>query len=134
MPESLVLLEATAKLFGDNLVRRPNKDKDKRVKIRNAIYTMVVIVTSYLVCNTLHLILNILERMNALILQHATDERRSSTFYIIFSDTVSFLYMFSSAIRVGIYVKCNPQVRDDIIMFLCGRCYANRKKECAVKV
>uniref|UniRef100_A0A914W8Q8 G-protein coupled receptors family 1 profile domain-containing protein n=1 Tax=Plectus sambesii TaxID=2011161 RepID=A0A914W8Q8_9BILA len=126
VPENFILLEVTTKLLSDKNGRRQNKDKDRRVKVRNAIYTMVAIVSTYLVCNTLHLILNVLERMNAIILQHETDARRSSTFYIIFSDTVSFLYMFSSAIRVGIYAKCNPQVRDDIVMFFCS---LQRKKK-----
>lgn len=28
---------------------------------------------------------------------------------------VSFVYMFTSAIRIAIYYKCNPTIRNDIV-------------------
>lgn len=46
----------------------------------------------------------------------------SSTFHTFFSDLVSFVYMFTSAIRIVIYYLCNPKIRGDLIDF-----FANRK-------
>ncbi|KAI1705502.1 hypothetical protein Ddc_15717 [Ditylenchus destructor] len=82
--------------------------------VKSAIYTMVCIVASYLVSNTLHLILTILERSNSDLLKHPTDPNLASTFHTAFSDIVSFVYMFTSAMRVLIYYLCNPTIRGDI--------------------
>ncbi len=84
------------------------------VAVRNAIYTMVAIVASYLVSNSLHLILTILERSDSALLKNPTDPTISSSFHTAFSDTVSCVYMFTSAIRICIYAKCNPVVRADL--------------------
>uniref|UniRef100_A0A915D1W4 G-protein coupled receptors family 1 profile domain-containing protein n=1 Tax=Ditylenchus dipsaci TaxID=166011 RepID=A0A915D1W4_9BILA len=82
--------------------------------VKSAIYTMVCIVASYLLSNTLHLILTVLERSNSDLLKHPTDPNLASTFHTIFSDMVSFVYMFTSAMRCVIYYVCNPTIRGDI--------------------
>ncbi|VDO34820.1 unnamed protein product [Onchocerca flexuosa] len=95
--------------------------------VRDAICTMLAIVTSYLISNSLHLILTVLERSNISILRNPDDPMMASTFHTVFSDTVSFVYMFTSAIRILIYYMCNPAVRLHLREFL--RCYhRNRKK------
>ncbi|VDK69385.1 unnamed protein product [Onchocerca ochengi] len=95
--------------------------------VRDAICTMLAIVTSYLISNSLHLILTILERSNISILRDPDDPMMASTFHTVFSDTVSFVYMFTSAIRILIHYMCNPAVRLHLQEFL--RCYhRNRKK------
>ncbi|KAF1765586.1 hypothetical protein GCK72_005538 [Caenorhabditis remanei] len=88
--------------------------RSKRSQLRNAIYTMLAIVTSYLVCNGVHLFLTILERFDPSYLYDSVDSSQSSTFYIVLSDTVSICYMISSAIRILIYAKCNPKLRQEI--------------------
>uniref|UniRef100_A0A8R1I202 Eukaryotic translation initiation factor 2A n=1 Tax=Caenorhabditis japonica TaxID=281687 RepID=A0A8R1I202_CAEJA len=88
--------------------------RSKRSQLRNAIYTMLAIVTSYLVCNGVHLFLTILERFDPSYLYDSVDSSQSSTFYIVLSDTVSICYMISSAIRIFIYAKCNPKLRQEI--------------------
>uniref|UniRef100_A0A0R3RYB5 G_PROTEIN_RECEP_F1_2 domain-containing protein n=1 Tax=Elaeophora elaphi TaxID=1147741 RepID=A0A0R3RYB5_9BILA len=97
-----------------------------RTPVRDAIYTMFAIVTSYLISNSLHLILTILERWQISILRDPDDPMMASTFHTVFSDTVSFVYMFTSAIRIIIYT-CNPAIRMHLKEFLscnnhrCGR-------------
>ncbi|PIO75813.1 hypothetical protein TELCIR_02138 [Teladorsagia circumcincta] len=76
--------------------------------IRNAVHTMVAIVSTYLVSNSLHLMLTLLEFGNASILFEENDSFQASTLYTTLGDLVSVLYMTSSAIRILIYAKCNP--------------------------
>uniref|UniRef100_A0A0M3J1X6 G_PROTEIN_RECEP_F1_2 domain-containing protein n=1 Tax=Anisakis simplex TaxID=6269 RepID=A0A0M3J1X6_ANISI len=93
--------------------------------IRNAVCTMLAIVFSYLICNSLHLGLTILERTQSSILITEEDETLASPFYTIFGDTVSILYMFTSSIRISIYAKFNPRMRRHIIAVfveLCTKC------------
>lgn len=79
---------------------------------------MLAIVTSYLVCNGVHLFLTILERFDPSYLYDSVDVSQSSTFYIVLSDTVSICYMISSAIRIFIYAKCNPKLRQEIADYI----------------
>ncbi|CAI2354909.1 unnamed protein product [Caenorhabditis sp. 36 PRJEB53466] len=90
--------------------------------VRSAVFTMAAIVTSYLISNVLHLILTVLERSGHEILKSDEDPQLSSTFHTYFSDLVSLVYMFTSAIRIVIYYMCNPKIRGDLIDF-----FANRK-------
>ncbi|WKY13559.1 hypothetical protein Q1695_004419 [Nippostrongylus brasiliensis] len=78
--------------------------------IKHALYTMVAIVSTYLVSNSLHLLLTLLEFSNASILFEENDSFAASTLYTTLGDLVSVLYMTSSAIRIFIYAKCNPTV------------------------
>jgi hypothetical protein len=75
---------------------------------------MLAIVTSYLISNCLHLILTILEHMQSKLLHNEFDSRRASTFYTMFGDSISFIYMVTSAIRIYIYILCNWRIRRDI--------------------
>uniref|UniRef100_A0A1I7YX90 G_PROTEIN_RECEP_F1_2 domain-containing protein n=1 Tax=Steinernema glaseri TaxID=37863 RepID=A0A1I7YX90_9BILA len=78
--------------------------------VRNAVYTMLVIVSSYLVCNSLHMILTVLEKFDSDLLKTEDDPTKASIFYTVFGDTISCLYMFTSAIRIVIYCTCNPTI------------------------
>ncbi|VDL84013.1 unnamed protein product [Nippostrongylus brasiliensis] len=91
--------------------------KSVSASVRSAIMTMVAIVASYLISNTLHLILTVMERSDHPILKDPNDPLLSSTFHTFFSDAVSFVYMFTSAIRLLIYFVCNPVIRNDIRNF-----------------
>lgn len=108
----------------------------------SAIYTMVSIVASYLICNTLHLILTVLERYvksflyythnkpirkrsllflssDSDLLKDPNDPGLASTFHTRFSDIVSFVYMFTSAMRLLIHYFCNSTIRSDINGYFC---------------
>ncbi|KAL6741046.1 hypothetical protein Aduo_014342 [Ancylostoma duodenale] len=91
--------------------------KSVTASVRSAIMTMVAIVASYLISNTLHLILTVMERSDHPLLRDPEDPLLSSTFHTFFSDSVSFVYMFTSAIRLLIYFGCNPVIRADILNF-----------------
>nr|CDJ81128.1 Protein FRPR-7 [Haemonchus contortus] len=91
--------------------------KSVSASVRSAIMTMVAIVASYLISNTLHLILTVMERSDHPILHDTEDPLLSSTFHTFFSDMVSFTYMFTSAIRLLIYFICNATIRADILKF-----------------
>ncbi|CEF63723.1 G protein-coupled receptor, rhodopsin-like family and GPCR, rhodopsin-like, 7TM domain-containing protein [Strongyloides ratti] len=84
-------------------------------KIENAVYSTLAICFSYLICNGAHLILTILERTNSTLLIDKDDETKASLFYTTFGDAVSFMYMFTSAIRFVIYYKYNNDIKDEII-------------------
>uniref|UniRef100_A0A914VK09 G-protein coupled receptors family 1 profile domain-containing protein n=1 Tax=Plectus sambesii TaxID=2011161 RepID=A0A914VK09_9BILA len=81
----------------------------RRAKVREATNTMLAIVTVYLMCNTPHFILTLLEQFNSTVLR---DENGASTqFYMAMSDLVSVLFMISSFVRIFVYLKCNQEVR-----------------------
>ncbi|KAI6189399.1 G-PROTEIN-RECEP-F1-2 domain-containing protein [Aphelenchoides bicaudatus] len=86
--------------------------------VKAAVYTMLGIVTSYLVSNSLHLFLTILERSKAAILVDPNDPNLASAFHTAFSDIVSFVYMLTSAMRLLIYMLCNPAIRQSVFEML----------------
>ncbi|VDK38916.1 unnamed protein product [Gongylonema pulchrum] len=99
--------------------------------VRDAIYTTLAIVTtgsSLLFCVSDSHLLLLKSRVKAFIsltdivpraicgsktslLRDPDDPMMASTFHTVFSDTVSFVYMFTSAIRIIIYYICNPAIR-----------------------
>uniref|UniRef100_A0A914RPL0 G-protein coupled receptors family 1 profile domain-containing protein n=1 Tax=Parascaris equorum TaxID=6256 RepID=A0A914RPL0_PAREQ len=101
----------------------------RRKQLRCAVYTMVAIVCTHLVSNSLHLLLTALERSGTKILVDDYDPNVSSSFYIAFSDTVSFCYMFTSAIRIVIYALCNPTLGRQIVDFLKGKTHSTMKQD-----
>ncbi|CAI4221056.1 unnamed protein product [Auanema sp. JU1783] len=119
MSENYVLLEVATEVMKESLIHRSSRDKQSQ--LRNAIYTMLAIVMSYLVCNGVHLFLTVLERFDSSILYDSDDPNQSSNFYIALSDTVSICYMVSSAARLIIYCKCNPKLRKEIRQYLTER-------------
>ncbi|KAF8384472.1 hypothetical protein PRIPAC_73614, partial [Pristionchus pacificus] len=93
-------------------------------QVRSAILTMVAIVTSYLLCNSLQLILTVLEKSGSELLNDAENPEQSSLFHTSFGDIVSFLYTFTSAFRLFIYAICNNEIRRDLRAML-GECPAD---------
>ncbi|TKR86946.1 hypothetical protein L596_011438 [Steinernema carpocapsae] len=108
-PESEENLPTAALVHKNSTVR-----SQMSTSLKSAIYTMVAIVTSYIFSNSLHLCLTVLERSDSTLLKHPTDPNLASTFHTTFSDLVSFVYMFTSAIRILIYYKCNQAIRGDL--------------------
>ncbi|UMM36329.1 hypothetical protein L5515_008536 [Caenorhabditis briggsae] len=136
MALNLVIVNKLAKLDAQQCPTKEIKDsptKRKRSRIlsslrigkiqitstvRNAIYTMVAIVTTYLISNSLHILLTLLEVTKASILVDEHDPYKASNLYTLLGDAVSLLYMISSAIRVLIYTYCNPAIRHQLFSFL----------------
>ncbi|VDO61664.1 unnamed protein product [Heligmosomoides polygyrus] len=121
LPENFVLLEVASEVMRETLVKRCSRSKSSQ--LRNAIYTMLAIVMSYLVCNGVHIFLTFLERTDEVfsLLYDSDDPNQSSNFYIALSDTVSICYMVSSAVRILIYAKCNTKLRQEISDYLRDR-------------
>ncbi|KAK6042136.1 hypothetical protein COOONC_20359 [Cooperia oncophora] len=121
MPENFVLLEVASEVMRETIVKQSSRGK--RAQLRNAIYTMLAIVMSYLVCNGVHIFLSFLERTDDVfsLLYDSDDPNQSSNFYIALSDTVSICYMVSSATRILIYAKCNTKLREEIGDYLRDR-------------
>ncbi|CCD66539.1 G-protein coupled receptors family 1 profile domain-containing protein [Caenorhabditis elegans] len=85
--------------------------------VRNAIYTMVAIVSTYLISNSLHILLTLLEVTKASVLVDENDPYKASLLYTLLGDAVSILYMISSAVRILIYTYCNPAIRHQLFSF-----------------
>uniref|UniRef100_A0A914EEM0 G-protein coupled receptors family 1 profile domain-containing protein n=1 Tax=Acrobeloides nanus TaxID=290746 RepID=A0A914EEM0_9BILA len=112
--DSLVILVQATQKFAT--MRKSKMSKS----VKNAVVTTLAIVTSYLVCNSLHMFLTVLERTGHSILKHSEDENLASTFYTIFADSISALYMLSSATRIVIYCKCNPVIYAYVLSMFTG--------------
>lgn len=87
--------------------------KLEKAQVRRAIRTMVVIITSYLACNSMHVCLYSLEMFwpNILMVENGS---AFHWYYVLSSDLVSILFMVSSAIRIFIYYKYNADTRNQI--------------------
>ena len=70
-------------------LRRALKRPVMSSAVRNAVYTTVAIVSTYLMCSGLHMILTALERTDSSLLKSSSDPNTASTFYTMFGDTVS---------------------------------------------
>ncbi|CAL2045597.1 unnamed protein product [Caenorhabditis brenneri] len=86
--------------------------------VKNAINTMVAIVVTYLVSNSLHIFLTLLEVTKSSVLVDEHDPYKASLLYTLLGDAVSLLYMVSSAVRILIYTYCNPPIRHQLFSFL----------------
>ncbi len=113
----------TASTGDDNtgkLLLRGRRDREKKVRIRSATLTMVVLVFSHLICNSLHVFISSMERLNVWGLLKRDDDT-STEFYTASADVISFLFMFSSFLRLPIYLVCNPHLRQDFMALMCKR-------------
>ncbi|GMS84033.1 hypothetical protein PENTCL1PPCAC_6208, partial [Pristionchus entomophagus] len=126
LPEHYVLMEVTNGMVQESFNSKTNREK--AIQLRNAVFTMLVIVLSYLVCNGLNLFLLYYEKFDSEAL-YVGDSRVSTNFYIALSDSVSISYMLSSAIRLFIYAKCNPKLRKELKQYLWGMEYVPTSEE-----
>lgn len=79
-------------------------------QIRSATSSLVAMVTSYLVCNSTHLLLSVLEHVAKVpILED--EEGLTTDFYNYLTDIICFLFMFNSFLRLFIYMACNYELR-----------------------
>ncbi|CAJ0946926.1 unnamed protein product, partial [Mesorhabditis belari] len=113
-------LELTCKLPKSQSMRKlDDETKREQKRVRCAIRTTTVIISCYLACNALNFLLFCLEQaasksrhLSSLIFN---DETQQFTFgYLFMSDLGTNLFVLSSAIRVFIYYKYNPEIRKQI--------------------
>ncbi|TMS35951.1 hypothetical protein L596_003233 [Steinernema carpocapsae] len=86
-----------------------DEERKEKLKVRSAVRTTVVLISSYLACNSLHFCLYIMEQFNTIVLQ---DENGNFHWlYVVLSDLVSNLFVVSSTVRLFIYYKYNNEIR-----------------------
>ncbi|GMR60866.1 hypothetical protein PMAYCL1PPCAC_31061 [Pristionchus mayeri] len=114
-----------------------HEEKKEHKRLRCAIKTTAVVITSYLACNSIHFALYMMEMFMPEILKD--EDGNFNMFYVITSDVGTILFVFCSTIRLWIYYKYNPDVKTALKTMPCmGFSAANRPKtsvyECALPV
>ena len=85
--------------------------QQEKIAVRESLITLVVIVTSYLCCNFCFVLLTILEyNAHPLVIDPETGYQTPTQ--IVISDTITFLYMLCSSVRIYMYAACNHHVRN----------------------
>uniref|UniRef100_A0A915BR89 G-protein coupled receptors family 1 profile domain-containing protein n=1 Tax=Parascaris univalens TaxID=6257 RepID=A0A915BR89_PARUN len=100
------------------------EERRERQRLRIAIKTTVVIISTYLACNSLHFCLFIIEQFDPTWLLDETGDN-FNWIYVMLGDFVSILFVVSSTIRLFIYYKYNAEIRGQIESIGCLR---SRKK------
>lgn len=86
-----------------------------REKLKAATYTLVAIVTGYLISNLLHTAITIMEyTMQSMLV----DENGSARWYTIATDVISILTMVNSCMRFPVYCWCSRVFRQEALSFL----------------
>ncbi len=90
-------------------VRKQLETRQKRRCLKSATKTMVVIVTSYLICNSLSLVLTFWENISP-----ETLKSKNFKFYTLGGDVVSLLTAINASWKLVIYYTCNPKIRKEV--------------------
>ncbi|VDK51267.1 unnamed protein product [Anisakis simplex] len=90
------------------------EERRERQRLRIAIKTTVVIISTYLACNSLHFCLFIIEQFDPTWLLDETGNA-FNWIYVMLGDFVSILFVVSSTIRLFIYYKYNAEIREQIL-------------------
>ncbi|GMT07358.1 hypothetical protein PENTCL1PPCAC_29532, partial [Pristionchus entomophagus] len=107
-----------------------HEEKKEHKRLRCAIKTTAVVISSYLACNSIHFALYMMEMFNSEILK--SDDNGFNMFYVIASDVGTILFVFCSTIRLLIYYKYNPDVKSALKTISClSISQANRPKTSA---
>ncbi|GMT36240.1 hypothetical protein PFISCL1PPCAC_27537, partial [Pristionchus fissidentatus] len=95
-----------------------NEERKEHKRLRCAIKTTAVVITTYLACNSIHFALYMMEMFNADILKD--EDGNFNQFYVIASDIGSIFFVLCSSIRIFIYYKYNPDVKSALKTIPCG--------------
>ncbi|KAF8354154.1 hypothetical protein PRIPAC_95777 [Pristionchus pacificus] len=109
-----------------------NEEKKEHKRLRCAIKTTAVVISTYLACNSIHFALYMMEMFSSHILK--SEDGGFNMFYVITSDVGTILFVLCSTIRLFIYYKYNPDVKSALktIPFLpCFAGQVNRPKTSA---
>ncbi|GMT10878.1 hypothetical protein PFISCL1PPCAC_2175, partial [Pristionchus fissidentatus] len=93
--------------------------KQKKARIRAATRTLVILISTYLMSNFLGVIVSLWEYVDVNALY-----TRFIYFYVISVDIISFLSIVACALRLPIYLSCQPLLRKEAKQFiarLCGK-------------
>uniref|UniRef100_A0A183UZ85 G_PROTEIN_RECEP_F1_2 domain-containing protein n=1 Tax=Toxocara canis TaxID=6265 RepID=A0A183UZ85_TOXCA len=103
-----------------DIVSAREEVRRERQRLRIAIKTTVVIISTYLACNSLHFCLFIIEQFDPSWLLDETGDD-FNWIYVMLGDFVSILFVVSSTIRLFIYYKYNVEIREQIESISCLR-------------
>ncbi|KAE9415346.1 hypothetical protein Angca_000570, partial [Angiostrongylus cantonensis] len=81
-------------------------------RLRCAVKTTIVIISSYLACNSVNFVLYCIEMFNTHLTQD--EDGNFNVFYVLASDLGTNLFVLSSTIRIFVYYKYNPAIRVQI--------------------
>uniref|UniRef100_A0A7I4XZ91 G_PROTEIN_RECEP_F1_2 domain-containing protein n=1 Tax=Haemonchus contortus TaxID=6289 RepID=A0A7I4XZ91_HAECO len=100
-----------------SLTTKPNtlgdeEEQRERKALRCAVKTTIVIISSYLACNSVNFILYCIEMFNTSLIQD--DDGYFNVFYVVAGDLGTNLFVLSSTIRMFVYYKYNPTIRSQI--------------------
>lgn len=129
LKKQLRIAKTFVSLFPERvLMHGPIRPGVIRDKVRSAAFTLVAIVTSYLVCNSLNLFLSIMEHVAKH--PYLEDENGLPTdLYSYLTNFVSFLFMFNSSIRLFIHLSSNESFRNQIYVL----CFGHKQKSLNVE-
>ncbi|MFH4983378.1 hypothetical protein AB6A40_010087 [Gnathostoma spinigerum] len=96
----------------------------RRSELKYATRTMVTIVFSYLCCNIFSVFISLMENLFSDSPLLFNEDGTSTYFYTIAADVISILFVICSAIRLILYLICNPRLRVQLIIRLASfRCF-----------
>ncbi|WKY17092.1 hypothetical protein Q1695_001592 [Nippostrongylus brasiliensis] len=101
------IFHATKRSSAEEEERREHK------RLRCAVKTTIVIISSYLACNSVNFILYCIEMFNSSLTQD--EDGNFNVFYVVASDLGTNLFVLSSTIRIFVYYKYNPAIRTQIL-------------------
>ncbi len=90
-------------------VRKQLETRQKRQRLKSATKTMIVIVTSYLICNSLSLVLTFWENISP-----ETLKSKNFKFYTLGGDVVSLLTAINASWKLVIYYTCSTKIRKEV--------------------
>ncbi|CAJ0609211.1 unnamed protein product [Cylicocyclus nassatus] len=88
------------------------EERREHKRLRCAVKTTIVIISSYLACNSVNFVLYCIEMFNSSLTQD--EDGNFNVFYVSASDLGTNLFVLSSTIRIFVYYKYNPQIRQQI--------------------
>ncbi|VDM79452.1 unnamed protein product, partial [Strongylus vulgaris] len=97
------------------------EERREHKRLRCAVKTTIVIISSYLACNSVK------ER------SFQDKDGNFNVFYVLASDLGTNLFVLSSTIRIFVYYKYNPQIRQQIQGVTALNCLLRTKKKDSVK-
>ncbi|VDL72648.1 unnamed protein product [Nippostrongylus brasiliensis] len=103
------------KIFPFQTKRSSAEEEERREhkRLRCAVKTTIVIISSYLACNSVNFILYCIEMFNSSLTQD--EDGNFNVFYVVASDLGTNLFVLSSTIRIFVYYKYNPAIRTQIL-------------------
>ncbi|KIH67935.1 hypothetical protein ANCDUO_01734, partial [Ancylostoma duodenale] len=103
------------------------EERREHKRLRCAVKTTIVIISSYLACNSVNFVLYCIEMFNSSLTQD--EDGNFNVFYVMASDLGTNLFVLSSTIRIFVYYKYNPEIRVQIQSVTAANCLLGAQKK-----